>query len=1015
LSEATPSTFGARLVTTTAAGAGVLDAHRAELEQQLPARPAPTGLMPGPGAELPASRDLPAAAVTGPAAVGSGAGGPLNASGRTDPALADQWSAAGASAISHTASAAEVDAPNATTLVRPVIDESALPAARIDAPASVSPPAGGQRATAAEAKLLDSTMGPEVHARVSALLAPAAAAGAKHMEEVSATRTQAETQVAAGQAATTTRQQAVTSAADQEVSQLRSDWAGQRAAIIQEHNSAIQSESGQARSAAAQTIATANAQAKAHADNADRSGAGGGQGASTSLWDRVKAAGRSVVSAVGGAVSSVLATVQGILDAARQRVLGAFSRLAAAVRERVAAAAGALRAGVRRVAGAIHAAISRAQQLVTRLAAALVSVATSIWRAAAQRLSTLWQALQAAARAALAATRAVAQRITAALGTVAEILKLLGSKVLGTIFAALKDPQGKVVAPIVAMAAPLAARVPNRADEVGQQHLGAGNPSSSAPVVQRDPARATAAPTGESFAAAVWRHVKAAGANFAANWGTVLAKLVLAILLWFPMIVEEGPKLWEECKGIASGGGGVDRLDHVLGVLRRLVNIVAGTLATVGVWAMLFAWAGTPIAEAATIAAYEAVSLAVLAADVALAVLEMGKAWYSATRPGVGTETRERYLEMFTASLISTVIAGIMVALGVIASRLAKAFKSRGGAGAAAVAEAESGTVKSGGADSGGERPAGAADGAVRKGAPLTPEEVQSGVRVAKDLPDGGRLRLLRDGKLVVCHSPCQSIEIRFRRELSLPDPDAQALRGRLNVVAEQERASVAAGDAVAEENAFNAADVLNQDLEAFRLRRLRGATGVDEATLRNLIRAAADDSELVERLLARTGNDTGKVQQLLTAARGDVNALARLSQAVDGFPARQTPAGPVVRDPRFAPFATEADMTHFLERHSIDHFDFAQVRAQNTFWPRGTTPARIQEALVETLELIRRNGDRFPPNEPRIYRLHDGTAVQVTRDAGEIVQFFPLDGPGVTAFTREEMNAIGRVIGRLP
>lgn len=237
---------------------------------------------------------------------------------------------------------------------------------------------------------------------------------------------------------------------------------------------------------------------------------------------------------------------------------------------------------------------------------------------------------------------------------------------------------------------------------------------------------------------------------------------MLAILLWFPMIVEEGPKLWEECKGIVTGGGGVDRLDHVLGVLRHLINIVAGTLATVGVWAMLFAWAGTPIAEAATVAAYVSVSMAVLAADVALAVAEMGKAWYSATRPGIAARTRDRYLEMFTGSLISTTIVGIMAALGVIASRLAKAFKVRGAAASAATGDAEAGTVKPAAGEAGGEHPTGTtdtptpADGAGRKGAPLTPEEVQSGVRLAKDLPGGGRtsVQVTRDAGEIVQFFP---------------------------------------------------------------------------------------------------------------------------------------------------------------------------------------------------------------------------------------------------------------------
>ncbi|PZS31581.1 MAG: hypothetical protein DLM61_08345, partial [Pseudonocardiales bacterium] len=299
--------------------------------------------------------------------------------------------------------------------------------------------------------------------------------------------------------------------------------------------------------------------------------------------------------------------------------------------------------------------------------------------------------------------------------------------------------------------------------------------------------------------------------------------------------------------------------------------------------------------------------------------------------------------------------------------------------------------------------------------APLTPEEVRTGVRMAKDLPGGGRLKLLKDGTFVTCHSPCQAVVVRFQRELNLADPEAQAFQGRLNTIAEQERAAVAAGDTVAEEHALIAADTLDQDLEAFRLRRIHGMTGVDEATLRNLIRLGADDAALVETLLQRTGHDPARVQPLLEAASGDVNALARLSQAADMFPTRQMPAGGVVRDSRFAPYATEANMPHFLERHSIEHFDFQQVGDQNTFWPEGTTTADVQESLVEALDMMRRNQDQFPPNKLRIYQLRSGVVVNVIRNNGEIVQFYPRHGPGVQHFSKQELTAIGRLLGRLP
>ena len=1001
-----PSAFGAGLVATTAAGLGALAAHQSELQEALPARPAPTGLAPGPAGAPGAGAEPPLPEPTVPDIPVPAVGGPDG--GAADPAVADRWSAAGTSAIAGGAASVRVDRPDVAAAARPAVDAASLPSARLTAPEVAAPPVPGAavRPAGAQAAVLDANGAGEVAGRVGALLAPASAASAAHSGAVAATRDDAHGRVAEVQADTLARQQAATRAADDQVGVLQEGWAAQRGAIVGEHSAAVREEAGQVRAEAAQTMAAADAQARARTAEADKEGGGG-------LWDRVKAAARGAASTVAGVAGSVVGAVRGILDAARARVAGALTRFAGAVRQRVAAAVAAVRAGARRVAQGIASAVAAARAAVTRLATAAVALARQVWQAATSRLAGLWASLTAAVRSALAAAGALARRLASALGSVTEILKLLASPMLRVVFEALRDPQGKVVAPIVAKAAPLAAQVPARAvEEAGKKQADDGRRSTP---VQRE---AAPAPAGEGFWAGVWRHVKAAGAAFAANWVEVLAKVVLGILLWFPMIVEEGPKLWEECKGVVNGGGGLDRLDHVLGVLRHLVNIVAGTLATVGVWGMLFAWAGTPIAEAATVAAYEALSMQVLGVDIALSVAEMVKYWYSATEPGVASAVRDKYLELFSGSLISSVIMAVLMILGAIASRLAKAIKARNLASAAAEG-AEGGSKAKVGAD---ERPGGGgAEPSTGKRAALTPEEIKSGVRMARDLPDGGRLKLLADGTLVVCHSPCQAVATRFRRELNLPDAEAQGFTKRLAAIADDEKAAIEAKDVAGEEKAFDAADKLNSDLEAFRLKKMSAATAVPEATLKNLIRLAADDGELVQRLLGKVANNPDKVAELLTAARGDVNTLAKLARAVDEFPRTTTSPGSSVADPRFSPYATDANMPHFLERHSPDHFDFKQIKSQNTFLPPGTTPADIQEALVDAVNQAKRAGDQWSTatqaGKLRVFKIENGrlagVTVQVTRDGGVFVQFFPLGGPGVVNFTREELTALGHFLGR--
>jgi hypothetical protein len=366
-------------------------------------------------------------------------------------------------------------------------------------------------------------------------------------------------------------------------------------------------------------------------------------------------------------------------------------------------------------------------------------------------------------------------------------------------------------------------------------------------------------------------------------------------------------------------------------------------------------------------------------------------------------------------SLIALAMTAVIIVVMLILHFIANVMKGVYGFVKAKAFGIETKPVSGGETPPGGKVPGDPAEpGLGRKSGP-TPEELKSGVRMAKDLPGGGRLKLLQDGSLVICSSPCEAVATRFRRELALPDRDAVSLKDRLAAVAKDEKAAVEAGDTAAEQKAFDEADAINQELEKLRLRRLNAATGVDEGVLKDLIHLAGDDGELVERLLRLARNDATKVKPLLEAGRGDANALARLSKAVEDFPSTAKPTGGNVTDPRFAPFATDADMGHFLQRHSMDHFDFGQVKASNSFFPKGTLPSTIQDKIVEALDFVRRSGDAFPNSSARIYRLGDGLVVQIVRDSGTIVQFFPMEGPGVVSFTREELIAVGKFIGRIP
>ena len=240
---------------------------------------------------------------------------------------------------------------------------------------------------------------------------------------------------------------------------------------------------------------------------------------------------------------------------------------------------------------------------MNRAAKALEKAVDAILDRIAQTIDKALDVLQAALNKAIDVLENVALlpfKIASALETFWEIMKLLKSGFLERLFELAKDPK-KVAQLIVAKVEPLAGQVPPKADQLAvQKGQEGGTPEpaassgrrttvqrqSAAPEksfgdkaaelileggIKQDPPKIPASAPGEGFWSGVWRHMKAAGNHFLENWVTTLINLVYSLLLFYPVLLNEGPKLWEECKGVIYGGGGVDRFDHVLGVLRQLV------------------------------------------------------------------------------------------------------------------------------------------------------------------------------------------------------------------------------------------------------------------------------------------------------------------------------------------------------------------------------------------------------------------------------------------------------------
>ena len=593
---------------------------------------------------------------------------PSQGGDRPDPGVADQWAAGGTAAVHRAAAQGDAPPPTPGGSLHPTVEPAALPEVTLPAGGPIgTAPAGPAPDGPREAAALDAAAGTPVHHLAGQLLTPAGAAGAAHRAEAALAHTSARTQVADIGTDAAARQQAVRASADQELLHEHAQWTTSRENIVQAHAADISSVAGGTKADISQTVAQADSQAAAQ-----HTAEGGGSSSGGGLWDRVKRGASAVAGAVKGAVAAVGSTIAGILAAARSRVEGLLTRLASAVRQRVSAAVAALRAGAARVWGAMRAAVDRAQQAITRLARAAIDAARQLWAAVAARLKKSWERLVAAAKSAFAAAVDVARKIGAALAKVKEILKLLASPLVKFIIDAYGDVQKKIVDPLLAKAAPLVGKVPGMAKDMVHQQAAAPTAQPTVPL-QRQPT--TTAPAVD-FSATVDRQMSADAAYFKENWLMTLGHVISQLIWPTGIFTEEFPGLWEELKGVWSPAPGLDRLDHLLGIARRLTNIVNGALAFIGIWAALIALAGGPVAEFVTVGTYYAVSLVMIQVDIGLALAQLLKYWYSGTRAGVTPDSVSQYARMYSATGIGAIVTAVLVILGMVASRYANRFKA---------------------------------------------------------------------------------------------------------------------------------------------------------------------------------------------------------------------------------------------------------------------------------------------------------------------------------------------------
>ncbi len=245
----------------------------------------------------------------------------------------------------------------------------------------------------------------------------------------------------------------------------------------------------------------------------------------------------------------------------------------------------------------------------------------------------------------------------------------------------------------------------------------------------------------------------------------------------------------------------------------------------------------------------------------------------------------------------------------------------------------------------------------------------EQGVRREARLPSGTKLRLLENGRVSICHSPCviddtlaSLLERDFERELHAKRADAQALAETLADLRLRERAAIDAGDNAAREAIFAEAGALTRDLENLRVRDIAEQRGMNPDDVQVLLGGVEGDRAILEQLLGFARNDVDRVLAVLAWAAGDRAALERPARPRQGHGEAVGPRGDF-EHPALRPWALRANMRHFVERHTAPYFDLATRRASLTgMWPPGTTREHVEGYLVEAFQKLRDNRELQPP-----------------------------------------------------
>ncbi|MFC5730874.1 hypothetical protein ACFPQB_18275 [Nocardioides vastitatis] len=267
----------------------------------------------------------------------------------------------------------------------------------------------------------------------------------------------------------------------------------------------------------------------------------------------------------------------------------------------------------------------------------------------------------------------------------------------------------------------------------------------------------------------------------------------------------------------------------------------------------------------------------------------------------------------------------------------------------------------------------------------------------------GGFVKLKRDGHAIVCQRCAETpswsagIEKDYRKELR--DHAAAPYRTRLADLKLRETATPAS-EAAAREMLAREFGALVDDLDAFRIRaRIMERSHLDPQQVDALIRLSGGQPDVVEGLLHLARYDHRRVRALLTWSSANGSPARRIWELAKKFEKRTAAPKTPFSSTRLGPYATEANISHFLEAHHYRYFEPDAIAGRppiTTMWSPKVTVQDLENHLLEAVDKLKARPWHPRPNEmSTTVKLDNGVVVQLgVHHNGYIGQFYPVSGP---------------------